>query len=234
VLGLASPEERAEFEKMCETYPEVKNARDAFEQLLEKQAMDNAVNPPPGLKKKIEHDLRAEAKVIAMKSGSYSRYRWLQVAVAACVVLLAGALYWNLTLHNQKKELNRQLAVAIKDNDTLRKIGGMVSDPQFRMVRLAGQPESPISSATIYWDTTSHDVYMMVKNLPMPPSDKKYQLWAILNGEPIDMGLLEISEKPLQLYSMKNVRSAQAFAITLEKKGGSEKPLGKMYVKGNL
>ena len=48
------------------------------------------------------------------------------------------------------------------------------------------------------------------------------------------MGMLELSEKPLQLYAMKNVKSAQAFAITLEKKGGSEKPVGKMYVMGNL
>jgi anti-sigma-K factor RskA len=46
--------------------------------------------------------------------------------------------------------------------------------------------------------------------------------------------MIEITEKPLQLYRMKNVRSAQAFAITLEKKGGSSTPEGSMYVMGNL
>ncbi|HYM92945.1 MAG TPA: hypothetical protein VET23_02325, partial [Chitinophagaceae bacterium] len=46
VLGLASAEERKEFEIMCEQHPEVLQARIAFEQSLEKQAMENAVDPP--------------------------------------------------------------------------------------------------------------------------------------------------------------------------------------------
>ena len=98
-----------------------------------------------------------------------------------------------------------------------------------------GTPVSPQSYTTVYWDTTSHDVYLLVNNLPKPASDQQYQLWALLNGQPIDMGMLEISEKPLQLYHMKNIQAAQAFAITLEKKGGSPTPtLTKMYVMGKL
>ena len=103
-----------------------------------------------------------------------------------------------------------------------------------KMARMDGTAISPQSDATVYWDTTSHDVYLMVNNLPAPASDQQYQLWALLDGKPIDMGMLEISEKPLQLYRMKNAQNAQAFAITLEKKGGNPTPKGPMYVIGKL
>jgi len=38
VLGLASAEERNEFDKMCELYPELREARTNFELSIEKQA----------------------------------------------------------------------------------------------------------------------------------------------------------------------------------------------------
>ena len=47
VLGLASQEERSEFERLAAQYPELLEARIAFEKTLEKQAMDNAIAPDP-------------------------------------------------------------------------------------------------------------------------------------------------------------------------------------------
>ena len=96
---------------------------------------------------------------------------------------------------------------------------------------------SPTSFATVYWDTTSKDVYLLVNNLPQPPGEKQYQLWALLDGKPVDVGMIDnssfIGEKRL-LIQMKNVSGAQAFAITLEDKGGKPTPQGAMYVMGKL
>ena len=104
------------------------------------------------------------------------------------------------------------------------------------MASLKGMDVSPASYTTVYWDTTSQDVYLMINNLPKPASDKQYQLWAFLDGKPSDMGLIEITEKPLQLYRLKKAQAAQAFAITLEKKGRSDvsTPAGDVYVMGKL
>ena len=35
---------------------------------------------------------------------------------------------------------------------------------------MKGMEISPASYATVYWDTTSHDVYLLVNNLPTPPA----------------------------------------------------------------
>jgi anti-sigma-K factor RskA len=45
--------------------------------------------------------------------------------------------------------------------------------------------------------------------------------------------MIEVKQKRL-LYRMKNVQNAQAFAITLEPKGGSEKPTTTPIALSNL
>jgi hypothetical protein len=52
VLGLASAEERVEFEKMCALYPELADARNNFELAIEKQAFQNSVLLLQGVKKR--------------------------------------------------------------------------------------------------------------------------------------------------------------------------------------
>jgi anti-sigma-K factor RskA len=106
-----------------------------------------------------------------------------------------------------------------------------------KMVALKGTTIAPQAYATIFWDTTAKkDVYLIINNLPQPASDKQYQLWALLDGKPIDLGVfdMEIRKKRL-LVKMQNVQKAQAFAITLEPRGGSQNPtLDSMYVMGSL
>jgi anti-sigma-K factor RskA len=235
VLGLASVEERSEFEKMCKQYPEVLQARLAFELSLEKQAMQNAIEPSADLKQKVFDEINSPAKIISIAEPPIRKMNWWKYAAAVFIILFAGSLYWSITLQKKKKELSEQLNESNTKMAQLEKdLKVLQGNPAVKMARMDGTTISPQSYTTVYWDTTSHDVYLLVNNLPKPASDQQYQLWALLNGQPIDMGMLEISEKPLQLYHMKNVQSAQAFAITLEKKGGSSTPKGDMYVMGKL
>jgi anti-sigma-K factor RskA len=237
VLGLASEEERREFEQMCEQYPEVLAARTAFEMALEKQAMENAIAPSADLKNKIAEKISATAKVVSMQPTPVKSISWLKYSAAASVILLAGSLYYNISLYNKNKTLqgNYDNTVA-KLNDMEKDIQVLQQNPNVKMASMKGQGISPASYATVYWDTASQDVYLLINNLPKPPSEKQYQLWAFLNDQPIDMGIIEITEKPLQLYRLKKAQAAQAFAITLEKKDRKDvsKPGGDLYVMGKL
>lgn len=242
VLGLASDEESREFEKMCSQYPEVLQVRNAFELALEKQALENAITPSTGLKAKIFETISSEGKIVSMhavpaRNSDLPITGWLKYAAAACLILLAGSLYWNISLYNKNKNLSNDYNNTVaKLNDVEKDIQILQSNPNVKMASMKGQEISPASYATVYWDTASQDVYLMVNNIPKPASDKQYQLWAFLDGQPIDMGIIEIKEKPLQLYRLKKAQAAQAFAITLEKKGRSDisKPGGDVYVMGKL
>jgi len=62
------------------------------------------------------------------------------------------------------------------------------------------------------------------------PSDKQYQLWAIVGGQPVDLGVYQTGAA---MQKMKNIEGAQMFAITIEKAGGSATPtLDQMIVAG--
>lgn len=247
VLGLASPGEQAEFEKMCAQYPEVLQARLDFEISMEQQAMQNAIPPPPALKQQVlDAALRTEAKILPLNSETrIIKTNWVKYAAAACAVLLAGSLTWNISQYNRNKKLQASYDEVAKDYDStavrLSEIEDQVAmltlNPNIKMAAMKGMEPSPASFATVYWDTTSKDVILVVNNLPKPASDKQYQLWALLDGKPIDVGMIDndifTGEKKLMIQ-MKNVSGAQAFAITLEKKGGNPTPQGPMYTLGNL
>jgi anti-sigma-K factor RskA len=247
VLGLASPEEQLDFERMCGQYPEVLQARTDFELAMEQQAMQNAIAPPSTLKQQIKNAvLPTEAKVIPIEtSAPVIKAIWFKYAAAACAVLLAGSLYWNISQSSRNNKLQASYDEVVKDYDSTTarltgledEIAMMTLNPNVKTAAMKGKEISPASFATVLWDTTTKDVYLVVNNLPKPPSEKQYQLWALLDGKPIDVGMIDndffIGQKRL-LLRMKNVSGAQAFAITLEEKGGSPTPKGPMYTLGNL
>ena len=235
VLGLASDEERREFEKTCEQYPEVLAARTAFELALEKQAMENAIAPPADLKNKIIDKIGAAGKVVSMQSAPVRKINWLKYTAAASVILLAGSLYYNISLYNKNKNLRVSYDKTVaRLSDMEKDIQILQQNPNVKMASMKGMAISPASYATVYWDTTSHDVYLLTNNLPIPASDKQYQLWALLNGKPVDLGVFDIKKERL-LIQAKNTQGAEAFAITLENKGGSPTPcMEKIYVMGKL
>ena len=240
VLGLATPEEQVEFESMCMRHPEVLQARIDFELLIEQQAMQNAILPPLALKKQImDAVLPSEARIIPFNAGApVIKTNWLKYAAVASAILLAGSVYWNISQYNSNRKLqNNYDNTVAKLSDIEKDLALVVQNPNVKMAAMKGLETSPSSFATVYWDTTSKDVYLLVNNLPKPAGNKQYQLWALFDGKPIDVGMIDndsfTGQKKL-LLQMKNVSGAQAFAITLEKKGGNPTPQGSMYVLGNL
>ena len=237
VLGLASAEERAEFERMCAEYPAIREARDAFERSLEAIAMEHTIPPAAGTKEKIMREIGQPSPA---QQAPVRNINWLKYAAAASVILLAGSLYWNIAQYNQQRKLKADYNNSItKLTEMEKEIRLITNNPNVKMASMKGLEPSPGSFATVYWDTTSHDVYLMLNNLPKPASDKQYQLWALFDGKPIDVGMIDndffIKENKL-LIRAKNVQNAQAFAITLEAKDRADisTPQGVMYVLGNL
>jgi anti-sigma-K factor RskA len=256
VFGLADEADRAEFERQCQAHPEVTAARDAFEAELEQFALANATAAPAGLRERVLASTAApttgyvsteEVPVVRM-APARSGARYL---AAASVILFIGSAILNIYYYNKFREsssaYNRLLAQQtdlVQNNNNLQtrlnaseNTIAMLTDPNMKEIKMAGNAVpaqgSPDSSsmAMIYWDTRSKDVYLMVHHLPQPSSDKQYQLWAIVNGQPVDAGVFDMKDTT-GMMKMKNVPEAQLFAVTLEQKGGSPVPKGPMYVLG--
>lgn len=77
--------------------------------------------------------------------------------------------------------------------------------------------------------------------MPTIPSNKDYQLWAIKGKKPTSAGVFSVSsEKQKENFfqvlnlAVRDRRDVDAFAVTLEPKGGLPQPSGPMYLLGSL
>jgi anti-sigma-K factor RskA len=243
VLGLASETEKAEFDKLCAQHPELVVARRDFEEGLERHASAQAMPPPAGVKVKVleaigdapagsahEPVSTNPPKIITMENEKRGSSGMLRLLAAASVVLLVVLAWLTYQSHKQNTELeNSNAALKEKLNSaqsTLDKIvqeQTIVKDPNTTVVNMVGTKVAPKSSANVYWDSTNSNVYLVVKNMPKLPSEKQYQLWALIDGKPTDLGVFDATDDKV-ILKMKNTKKAQAFAITIEKQGGSPSP----------
>ncbi len=249
VMGLAGESERIEFEHYCTQYPELAAERSKFEERLEQYALGQAAAPPPDLGAKVmaaignqpvitpASSIPAKSIFLENSSSPVQPSKWLRLVAAAAVMLLIGmvALYYRVS--QQNKELagtNRDLASTnerfkAKLDTTQRILDGIIqetevlSNPNAMVVNMIGTKSAPKSSANIYWDSTNTSVYLVVRNMPKLPSDQQYQLWALIDNHPRDLGVFDATNDRV-ILKMKNTRKAQAFAITIEQKGGSPSP----------
>jgi len=136
---------------------------------------------------------------------------------------------------SDKDQLAGELEAQKASMKQLADYNNMFRKPSIKFIELQGKPISPKSNCMICWDKESKQVIVTYANMPKPPEGKQYQLWAILDGKPVDLGVIDMKEAEKGVAHMKNLSRGQAFAITLEKAGGSESPtLEQMYVFGNI
>jgi anti-sigma-K factor RskA len=175
-----------------------------------------------------------------------SRSGW---AMAASVALLLS-LGANLLLYSNWKNANERV-VALQNDQArfatttqvvekklgdLRQQNEVLRNDEFRAVALAGTKTAPTAHARVLFNPATHKVYVDVRSLPALPADKQYQLWALDKGKPIDAGVLSVATASGEgLQHMKDIASAQTFAMTIEPAGGSAGPtLSTMTVVGNI
>ncbi len=254
ILGLASPDEAGILECVMKNNAEVKTAFEEAQKTLEDLATVQAVMPPTDLKSKIWNKIQqeqpAEEKqtVFAMDIPAarpqeeikiQGNSNWKTFAIAASVLFLisiAGNLFWMNEQSRTKKEIAGMQEEKKSQDFAMQKMNRkmeMVTNPDMKMVMLKGVEKHADSKAMVFWDTKTKEVYLDAEKLPKAPEGMQYQLWAIADGKPVDAGMY--TEEKDSKIALANIPKAQAFAITLEKQGGSPVPtMENMYVMGEI
>ncbi len=262
MLGVVSDQERREVECMSKIYPELLEHLQEVQGNLEILSDTWRKEPPQELKIKVMEAIRKEkakepktrdsapqAKVISMqestnKNGNFSKW----VAAASVILVLGAASLFFLKTNELKKveaELRAQeetirstehlVAELQKEVDSYNAGQAFMTDDQTISVALAGTPKSPESKVKAYWNKDKNQVLLAGVSLPKHEADKQYQLWAIVDGKPVDLGMLDAQNPSQPIFKKVQENQVQAFAITLEKKGGSPTPnLDQLYVIGNV
>lgn len=255
VLGIASGQERREIECLSSIYPEIQQSLDELSEVMESFAYTLATEPPAHLKTKILEAIvdeaqepllqplnevkptptQQEVQPAAMTVSKPNR-PWLAAASLAALVALTVVFFINQ--NNQQQELialQEKVNTSEQFNTELNDLNSWLAHSRTKKIQLKGTENQPEAEVAVFWNDLTQDVAFKVGNLPALASDKDYQLWAIVDGKPTDMGVMDYKNALAEIVQGGKVAGAQAFAITIEPKGGSKNPtLTAMVVVGNV
>jgi len=259
VLGDVSHAEKLQVEEMRSKHPAIKAELDEIEHSMELYAAENAVKPNDHLRDRILNSMLtnfgddnnfpsktaplAAAKVVALpapKVNSFFKY-----AFAACLALLILSVAALINIYNKLQDANTQLVALNSTNQQFTKTVNfqdqqlhIYRDPSFKVIQLSGTAKHANASMLLAFSPAKKKVIIDMADLKMPENDKahQYQLWALVGGKPVNLGVFDKSTSDsVDMKEMKSIALAQAFAVTLEPKGGSVNPtMDQMMVIGNF
>lgn len=243
VGGFLSDAENKEVDAMAEKYPKVKEEIDRIQATLKSYAHNHeGPNKPPSLDS-IALKIAEEEGLIYHKNARPRT--WLSYALAAAIALLLMVSYFAVDFYQESQIWKNRAEALRKSNSyiqqqytTLKQSPQVIEphqhiieDPASIPVIMTGLTPSPASKVHVFWHSTSKDVYLVIDELPEPPRDHQYQLWAIIDGVSVDAGIFDHHTKMQKLRHIEG--KVSAFAVTLEERGGSPVPhLERMYAKG--
>ena len=136
---------------------------------------------------------------------------------------------------------SRNRIEALEDSLAQNAMLDVLKSAQMQMVVMNGQAADPAGYGKILWDPIRKKAILHISNLPAQPADKDYQLWVIRDKIPVDAGVFQVkgNRDGGELYKIDRLVESDrarinAFAITLEPKGGLPRPSGKMYLLGSI
>jgi len=235
---MATEEEIRELEALCLQYPEIQQALLETQQTLDQLAKMQEEDPPIAWKDTILNTLRTEGLVCQVeeehmgnKISRINGYAW--VAAVSLLLLVVGVFYHIHVVRELKSELsvltnqqrsllaenvNFRTALETKEQELL-----VIAKPSVLRYNLEGVPGHEESKATLYWDQLTKEVYLMPAGLPALPAGKQYQLWAIVDGKPVNAGVYNGQDFRM-MQKMIGTKRADMFAITIENEGGAVQP----------
>nr|WP_236587868.1 anti-sigma factor [Marivirga aurantiaca] len=215
-----------------------------------------SVAPPGSLKKDLFYDLGIDLKQnpennnfteeVRNDGNTQSFYPYLTAAASIIAILgIVLTFYYRgqwveseqrlSALYAQNETLAQQYNIVKNQSDQYASNMEILRQPGIENVPLEGLELSPDAQAMVHWNKNTNEVYLNAKKMPANEVAQQYQLWAIVEGKPVDMGVFDVGGDMTSLLKMKSVDKASAFAVTLEPRGGSENPtMEKMYVIGQI
>ncbi len=259
VLNALEPEEREEFEMLLqnaseeerELYQEMRSAANQIAFSVEGNQAPGVVRERILAQVQPEEDGHSEKPENEMSSSdadtnNFDRGTFAIAASFALLLVTLSLVFYSFNLSteisNQEKVIEEQQArISELQNDVQQKeeLLSILESREVDLVMMSGMEVNPNGYGKVIWDSESNRALLQVSNLPAVPSDKDYQLWIIKNNKPVSAGVFAVNDPGKDSFfkieeMAAGEQAADAFAITMEPKGGMPQPTGDMYLMGNM
>ncbi len=203
----------------------------------------------------LEQELPAQrssdaGRVIPLQTAAQPARTWRAAAVVAGILLIGSAAF-NIITYSNLRDADQRIA-SLESEKTAFAFQTKLNQTRYDSLNnvytayyqqhqatitelstlyhptvIAVKTKDSTNQAVLFWCNRSKTVCIDPGTLPNPDASKQYQLWAIVNGKPVDVGVFDAAPAN-KLQLLKIIPDAQAFAITVEKHGGVPAPEGPM------
>jgi len=224
LLDATTEAEKLQVERYIAMYPEVRKTYDELQNNLEEFAKTYAVKAPDGLKEKILQKIKAQ---------NTSKRKFMNYAIAASFIafLFAASSYFfynqNVNLQEENTVVTNQIKLLEKDMkerlEDVRNQFIVLNNPQTRKYNVMGNKKAKNLKAVAYVNPVKKLSYINVQKLPELEEGQCFQMWAEVNGQMVNLGIIkEVNDKD-NLLAMPYAENGVGY-ITIEQEGGNETP----------
>jgi anti-sigma-K factor RskA len=129
------------------------------------------------------------------------------------------------------REMGRRQTEALQVKQDLQ----VLAAPGVKSVALAGLGPAPGAQGRTYVNPSTHSALFYAFDLPALSDEKTYELWFIAGGKPVSAGTFAVDaygRASLRVDRVSDVQRIEAWAVTVEPRGGVPKPTGAFVLKG--
>ena len=234
LLGELNANQCEQIEYLLVSDAELKTYFDQLEQDFESIGLENAITPPELVKSQLLEQVKTAGmdttKVVALKKNSNTKF-YLGIAASVAALLMFGS-FW---MYSQLNEVKQQLQTVETDNTELNAtietlntkleesntLYMAIVNPDTEQYILKGNASLPEAKIVSYVNHKTKSVVINTERLPELDADHDYQMWADVEGEMINMGVIS---KNKNLMAMTYIDHAESLNITIEPAGGNDHP----------
>ena len=237
LLGSLSEQEETQLQQLLSGDAELREEFRALEAEFELIAFENAVEPAGHVRKNFMSKMgiqptASDVSENSRKQKSDSLQSTKLLVAASLAALFALGSFWLYvqwqgsvddfkSLEQQTVELQDRLNSLEQKYTSTQERYVSISTPGVIPLYLQGNDISPQSTMIAYINHQNRSVIVNTLGLQPLDADKSYQLWADVDGEMINMGLLPQAE---EYIPVRYIDKAESLNITIEPAGGSDHP----------
>lgn len=231
VLGELNNDEVLSVESLLLEDKELKAAFDSIEANFETLALENAILPPKRIKDNLLNTIgTTPTKVLPITTKNPFK-SYLAIAASIAALLCIGSIW----LYTQWNDAKQQLQMATEQNSSLIKdlesanstlanaseYLAVLNSTETQQYVLKGNSLSPEAKLISYVNHAQKKVIVNAAELPELDENHDYQMWADVEGEMINMGVIS---KDAKLLAMNYIDNAESLNVTIEPSGGNDHP----------
>jgi anti-sigma-K factor RskA len=233
LLGELNTEQCEQIEQLLASDAELKANYDALEEDFETLGLDNAINPPALVKSKLLDQVKTNQdtkRIVSLEKRNNTKL-YLGIAATFAGFLLIGSFWMYSQLNEVKQQLQtvelnntelnstiEVLNVKLKENNASY---NAIVNPDTEQYILKGNASLPEAKVVSYVNHQLKSVVINTERLPKLDADHDYQMWADVEGEMINMGVIT---KDKTVMTMAYIDDAESLNITIEPVGGNDHP----------